>query len=101
MREKGKGESFPHRIDHGVAMESSSPLSLSLSLSLCVFHFLSMCCKIRLAYGHDLTNNEDGCVGAIMQKPLAIQKCFGQTDGQTDQPSDGPAGQGKELHLCD
>ena len=26
----------------------------------------------------------DGWAGAVMQKPLAIQKCYRQTEGQTD-----------------
>ena len=30
----------------------------------------------------------DGWAGAVMQKPLAIQKCYGGTDGLTDGPTD-------------
>ena len=30
----------------------------------------------------------DGWAGAIMQKPLGIQKCDGRTDGRTDLPTD-------------
>ena len=29
----------------------------------------------------------DGWAGAIMQKPLAIQKYYGRTDGRTDRPT--------------
>ena len=30
----------------------------------------------------------DGWAGAIMRKPLGIQKCDGRTDRRTDQPTD-------------
>ena len=30
----------------------------------------------------------DGWAGAVMQKPLGIQKCDGRTDRRTDQPTD-------------
>ena len=30
----------------------------------------------------------DGWAGAVMRKPLAIQKCYGPTDRQTDGPTD-------------
>ena len=30
----------------------------------------------------------DGWAGAVMRKPLAIQKYFGRTDRQTDGPTD-------------
>ena len=30
----------------------------------------------------------DGWAGAVMQKPIAIQKCDGRTDGPTDGPTD-------------
>ena len=29
----------------------------------------------------------DGWAGAVLQKPLGIQKCDGRTDGQTDRPT--------------
>ena len=32
----------------------------------------------------------DGWAGALMRKPLGIQKCDGRTDGPTDQPTDRP-----------
>ena len=32
----------------------------------------------------------DGWAGAVMQKPLGIQKCDGQTDQPTDRPTDRP-----------
>ena len=47
----------------------------------------------------------DGWAGAVMQKPLGIQKCFGRTDGRmdgwTDGPTDRPTWQGIELLVCD
>ena len=30
----------------------------------------------------------DGWAGAVMRKPLGIQKCDGRTDGPTDGPTD-------------
>ena len=39
----------------------------------------------------------DGWAGAIMQKPLAIQKC----EGSTDLPTDRPTQQGVESRVCD
>ena len=32
----------------------------------------------------------DGWAGAVMRKPIAIQKCDGRTDRRTDGPTDGP-----------
>ena len=32
----------------------------------------------------------DGWAGAVMRKPLGIQKCDGRTDGRTDGPTDLP-----------
>ena len=29
----------------------------------------------------------DGWAGAVMQEPIAIQKCDGRTDGPTDRPT--------------
>ena len=47
----------------------------------------------------------DGWAGAVMQKPLAIQKCYGGTDrrmdGRTDGPTDGPTQQGVESRVRD
>ena len=39
----------------------------------------------------------DGWAGALMRKPLAIQKC----DGRTDRLTDGPIRQGVESCVCD
>ena len=35
---------------------------------------------------HDRTV-ADSWAGAVMQKPLAIQKCYGRRDGPTDRPT--------------
>ena len=42
----------------------------------------------------------DGWAGAVMQKPLGIQKCYG-TDGRTDGRTDGPTRQGGESSIRD
>ena len=39
----------------------------------------------------------DGLAGAVMQKPLGIQKCDGPTDGLTDRLTDRPTWQGVEF----
>ena len=43
----------------------------------------------------------DGWAGAVMHKPLAIQKCDGPTDGPTDGQTDGPTPQGVESRVRD
>ena len=41
----------------------------------------------------------DGWAGAVMQKPLGIQKCDGQTDRPTILPTYRPTRQGVELRV--
>ena len=43
----------------------------------------------------------DGWEGALMRKPLAIQKYFGRIDGWMDGRMDGPTRQGVESRVCD
>ena len=43
----------------------------------------------------------DGWAGAVMQKPIAIQKCDGWTNGQTDRRTDPPTQQGVESRVRD
>ena len=43
----------------------------------------------------------DGWAGAVMRKPLAIQKCDGRMDGPTDRPTDRPTRQGVESRIRD
>ena len=43
----------------------------------------------------------DGWAGAVMQKPLGIQKCDGPTDGPTGVPIYRPTWQGVESRVRD
>ena len=58
--------------------------------------------KINLSQ-HETRPNPvaDGWTGAVMQKPLGIQKCDGPTDQSTDLPTYQPTRQGVELRVRD
>ena len=43
----------------------------------------------------------DGWAGAVMRKPLGIQKCDGRTDGPTYRPTYRPTRQGVESRVRD
>ena len=43
----------------------------------------------------------DGWAGAVMRKPLGIQKCDGRTDIPTFRPTDRPTRQGVESRVRD
>ena len=43
----------------------------------------------------------DGWAGAVMQEPIAIQKCDVRKDGPTDGPTDRLTRQGVESRVCD
>ena len=57
--------------------------------------------KINLSQHETRPNTvADGWTGAVMQKPLGIQKCDGRTDGQTDGPTDLPTNTARCRVAC-
>ena len=77
-------------------------------LNICTLYILSNQPTIQPAYQPKSEQGRihgnpvaDGWAGAVMRKPLAIQKCDGRTDGPTDGRTDGPTRQGVESRVRD